>query len=105
MSPSLQRLVAGNAVADDMVDRDAAAVRVAAIAERRGDAAAAQRHLADDVVELAASSTPGTTCGTSASRISAASRPARAHAGEALGPVELDRAGRAMTVSSSVTVT
>ncbi len=36
--------------------------------------------------------TPGTTCGTSASRISAARRPARAHAGEPVGAVQLDDA-------------
>ena len=36
--------------------------------------------------------TPGTTCGTSASRISAARRPAARMPGEALGPVQLDDA-------------
>src|SRR3546814_14462484 len=41
-----QRLVVGNAVADDMVDAGAAAMRIAAIAARRGDAAARPRHLA-----------------------------------------------------------
>ena len=46
-----QRLVVGDAVADDMVDAGAAAVRETAIAERRGDAAAVEHHLADEVVD------------------------------------------------------
>src|SRR4051794_29539049 len=47
----LENLVARDAVADDMVDRDAAALGVAAVAERRGQAAAVDRHLVDNVVE------------------------------------------------------
>ena len=35
--------------------------------------------------------TPGTTCGTSASRISAAQPAGGAHPGKAFGPVQLDR--------------
>ena len=52
MSPSLSVLSLGNAVADDMVDRDAAALGIAAIAERRREAAGVERHLVDDIVEL-----------------------------------------------------
>ena len=42
----LKRLLARNAVADDVIDRDAAALGVAAVAERRGHAAAFKRQLA-----------------------------------------------------------
>jgi hypothetical protein len=49
----LERLVAGNAMADDMVDRGAAALGVAAIAERGRHRAFAQHMLADQVVEFA----------------------------------------------------
>ena len=52
MSPSLSAVVARDAVAHDMVDRDAAALGIAAVAERRGHAAAVERHPVDDVVEL-----------------------------------------------------
>ena len=52
MSPSLQRPLARDAVADDMVDRDAAAFGIAAVAEGRRDRAGIERHLVDDVVEL-----------------------------------------------------
>src|SRR3954467_2120314 len=48
----LERLVARDAVADDVVDRDAAALGVAAIAEGRGDRARFDRHPVDDVVEV-----------------------------------------------------
>ena len=49
----LQSAVAGNAVTHDMVDRGAAALGIAAVAERRRDGAFAQHVFADDVVELA----------------------------------------------------
>ncbi len=39
-------------MADDVVDRDAAALGVAAVAERRWNAAAVDRHAIDDIVEL-----------------------------------------------------
>jgi hypothetical protein len=45
--------VAGNAVADHAVERDAAAMRIAAIAQRGGHRAPVQRHLPHDVVERA----------------------------------------------------
>ena len=48
----LQFLVRRNAVANDVVDRDAAAMRIAAIAQGRRDSATAHRHVADNVVEF-----------------------------------------------------
>ena len=48
----LQRLLARNAVADDMIDRDAAALGIAAIAQGCGGGASLDRHLVDDVVEI-----------------------------------------------------
>ena len=100
----LERLVARDSVADDMVDRDAAALGVAAIAERRGNARRRRSiMLVDDVVELPVV-TPGTTCGTSASRISAASRPARRMPSNPSGPWSLITPLRASTRSSAATV-
>ena len=87
----LERLVARDAVADDMVDRDAAALGIAAIAERRRHAAGIHRHLVDDVVDLLRRDA-GDDVGTSASRISAASRPAARMPAKRFGPVQLDRA-------------
>ena len=49
----LQHLVARNAVTDHMVDRDARAVGIAAIAERGGDCAGVQHHAPDRVVDAA----------------------------------------------------
>src|SRR3546814_3551559 len=45
------RLGVGDAVADDMVDAGATAMREAAITERRGNAAAVEHHSADEVVD------------------------------------------------------
>ena len=88
----LQRLVARDAVADDMVDRDAAALGVAAIAERRRDRRRASSIMSvDDVVELA-----GGDAGHDVrhERVEDLGGEAAgvAHAGKAFGPVELDRA-------------
>ncbi len=87
----LERALGRDAVADDMVDRDAAAMRVAAIAERRGHAAAGDRHVADDIVELF-----GRDAGDDMrhQRVEDLGGEAAglAHAFEACGPVELDRA-------------
>ena len=47
----LQRLLARNTVADHMVDRDAAAMRIAAIPHRRGHRAPGQRAFAHEIVE------------------------------------------------------
>ena len=49
--PFLERLFGRDAVAHDVVDRDAARVRIAAIAQRRGDRAAIERQFADLVVD------------------------------------------------------
>ena len=51
--PVLQRLVAGDAVADDMVDRGAATLGKATIAEGGRHSSGLERHPAYDVVELA----------------------------------------------------
>ena len=51
MSPSLQRLVVGDAVADDMVDRGAAGFGVAAIVERGGDRAIVHAVVEDEAVD------------------------------------------------------
>ena len=48
----LERLLARDAVAHDMVDRDAAALGISAVAERRGQSAGVGRHLVDELVEL-----------------------------------------------------
>ena len=88
----LERLVAGDAVADDMVDRDAAALGVAAIAERRRHA---RRRRASCWWTMSSSS-----CGRDAGHDVRGERvedlggePAgAAHAFEAFGPVELDHA-------------
>ena len=49
----LEPIVAGDAMADDIVDRCAAAMGIAAIAQGRGHAAAVERHAPDDVVQFA----------------------------------------------------
>ena len=48
----LQFLVRRNAVANDMVDRNTAAMRIAAIAQSGGNGSAAHRHLANNVIEF-----------------------------------------------------
>src|SRR5690606_11733121 len=48
-----QRLVAGDAVTDHMVDRGADGLRIALVAQARGHAAIVQGELADPVVQLA----------------------------------------------------
>ena len=48
----LQNLVARDAVADNVIDRGAAAFGVAAIAERGGNSAGLERHALDDRVNL-----------------------------------------------------
>src|SRR5262249_20818326 len=83
--------VAGDTVANDMVDRDAAAVRIAAIAKRRRYGTAIQRQLADDIIDLACRH----------ARLhyrhelieDLGGQPTRlAHAGKAFGAMQLDRA-------------
>ena len=51
MSPSLQRLVVRNAVADDVVDRGAGGFGVAAIVERRGQGAVVHAEFEDEAVD------------------------------------------------------
>lgn len=88
----VQFLVAGDAVAHDMVDRGAAAVGEAAIAQRRRDRASGKGLLAHEIVQLA-----GGHAGDDQryQRIEdIGGQPARAaHALEPFGPVQLDRAG------------
>ncbi len=52
ISPSFRTLSLGNPVADDVVDRGAATLRVAAIAQGGGHAAGFKRHPLDDCVNL-----------------------------------------------------
>ena len=52
MSPSLMRCESGDAVADDLVDRGAHALREAVVVERRRAGASAQRVLVDEAVDL-----------------------------------------------------
>ena len=59
----LERLVARDAVADDVVDRDAAALGVAAIAERRRDRRRRRASSGGRCRRAPAVVTPGTTCG------------------------------------------
>ena len=48
----LQLLVRWDAVANDMIDRNTAAMRIAAVAQSRRNPATAKCHLADDIVEF-----------------------------------------------------
>ena len=87
----LQLLVARNAVADDMVDRGAAAVREPAIAEGGGQRIFAQHMRADDVVEFTRCDA-GDDVRDQAVEHFGSEFPRRAHAVESFGAVELDRA-------------
>ena len=89
MSPSLSVLVARNAVADDMVDRDAAAPRVAAIAERRRHCRRLRSSSCGRCHPAPASIRRERRAAASASRISAARRPARCMPSNASGPCSL----------------
>ena len=83
--------VGGNAVADDMVDRGAAALRIAAIAEGGGDRAAGAHLGEDDVVELAGGDA-GHDVGDERVEDLGGDPAGGAHAGKALRAVQLDRA-------------
>jgi hypothetical protein len=87
----LERLVAGNAVAHDMVDRGATAFGEAAIAERGGDAASGNRHAVDDVVNLAGGDA-GDDVGDERVEDGRGELAGGAHRGERFGAVELDHA-------------
>ena len=99
----LQLPVLRNAMADDMIDRGAAALGIAAIAEGRRDRACASM-CSRTMSSSSPVVTPGTTCGTSASRISAASRPALRMPSKPSGPCSLIWPLRASTRSSAPTV-
>ena len=87
----LERAIGRDAVADDMIDRDAAAMGVAAIAERRGHTAAGDRHVADDVVELVGAHA-GDDVGHQRVEDLGGEAAGLAHALKACGSMELDRA-------------
>ena len=88
-----QRLVVGNAVADDMVDRGADRLGIAAIVEGAGTALWSR---ANSTISWSSSSvvTPGLTCGTSRSSASAVSRPALRMPSKSSGPCSLMRFDR-----------
>ena len=88
----VQFLVAGDAVAHDMVDRGAAAVGETAIAERRGHGAGGKGLLAHEIVELA-SGHAGHHQRYQRVEYFGGQSAGAAHALEPFGPVQLDRAG------------
>ena len=79
-----QALLRRDAVADDVVDRDAGRVPVALVADRRRDRARPPGPCRARAVSSSSVVTPGATSGAIRSRMSAASPPGRAHAGEVL---------------------
>ncbi len=78
-----------NAVADDMVDRGAAALGIAAIAQGRGNRAARPHLGEDDLVQLLRRH-PRHDVGNEHVEHFRGATPGGAHAGEALRPVQLD---------------
>ena len=88
----LERLVVGNAVADDMVDRCAGRLRVAAIVQRRGDRVVLHAEVEDEIVDFLGRDAWPDTLG---KRVEAAggelSGPV--HSGEVVRSVEPDLAG------------
>jgi hypothetical protein len=87
----LQRFLARDAVANHMVDRDAAALGVAAITERRRHRARGERHLVDNVVERLGRDS-GDDVGRQRVEDLGGEPPGPAHPFEALRPVQLDDA-------------
>ena len=87
----LERFVARNAVAHDMVDRRAAAFGEAAIAERRGNSAGVERHTLDNFVEFTGGDA-GHDVGHERVEDRGGEAAGGAHPGEPLRPVELDDA-------------
>src|SRR6185436_13104242 len=87
----LERALARYAVADDMVDRGAAALRIAAIAQGRGHRARVQGHAMDDVVQLLGGHA-GNDVGDERVEDLGGETAGGAHAGKGFGAVELDRA-------------
>jgi hypothetical protein len=88
----VELLVAGDAVADNMVDRGAAAVRETAIAERRRDRSGGERLLPDHVVQRAGGHA-GHDMRDKAVEYLGGQPAGLAHAGKTLRSVQLDRAG------------
>ena len=86
-----QNLVARNAMADHMVQRDTAGMRIAAIAHGRRDRAAVQNHLADLIVNLARRDTRLHPIGHLIEH-ARGELTRLAHAFKALGRMQLDRA-------------
>ena len=100
----LQDLVAGNAVADDMVDRGAAALGKAAIAQGRGNCPLAQHMVVNQGVERAGGHA-GNEVRHQCVEDLGGKAAGGAHSGEAVGAVELDHAGDlASTLSAALTV-
>ena len=87
----LERALARNAVADDMVHRGAAALRIAAIAQGRGHAAGLQRHPVDDVVQLLGGDA-GNHVRDQRVEDGGGEAAGGAHPGKGFGAVQLDRA-------------
>ena len=85
----LEDLVARDAVAHDMVDRSAATLGVAAVAEGCGDSAGLERHALDDRVDLAGGDAGNDLRHQRVEDFGGEAARA-AHPCEALGPVELD---------------
>ena len=86
MSPSRSGALAGDAVADHVVGRDAQRLGVAAVEQAGGQRAVVEDELARQPVEVVGDHA-GPTCGVSMSRHSAARRPARRMPSKAPGPV------------------
>ena len=92
MSPSCSSLVAGNAVADDVVDRGADRLREAAIVERRRHRAVADDEVVAQPVQLAGGDA-GLHVGRDEVERLGGEPAGLAHAVEGLGAVDLDAAG------------
>ena len=89
MSPSRSGLSVGNAVADDMVDRGADRLAVAAIVERRRIGVVRHREIEDELVERLGGDARAAPARASMSSASAASRPALRMPSKASGPCSL----------------
>ena len=85
----LERLVTRNTVADDMVDRSAAALGISRDSRASRVPAPASNVIRRTISSISPVVTPGTTCGTSASRMEAASWPARRIPSNPSGPWSL----------------
>ncbi len=86
-----QSLLARDAVAHDVIDRDTAAHGVTAVAEGRGDRARSDRHAVYDIVELLGRDARNDVRHERIEDLGG-EPPGAAHAGEAFGAMELDDA-------------